>query len=95
MIKPMNVSAAQQTPEGSLIRSLYYNGVLEKLLKRNEYYGCPHNGDEHTLCLRLAKPDVESFLLLIKDHYEKMGPVWAERAEAFVAHVESKPMFLR
>ena len=90
-MKSLNVSDGQQTPAGRIIGELHYGGILEKLLKRDdEYNGCPHDGGAHTLYLRLTQPDLEAFILLVKEHYSKKGPTWAERAEAFATHVKTK-----
>lgn len=88
-MKSLDVSAAQQTSAGCLIANLYYGDVL-KMLKWDEYDGYPRNGGSHTLYLRLSQKDLEAFLLLVKEHYGKKGPMWAERAEAFIAHVKTK-----
>jgi len=62
-----NFTMAQHTPGGDLLESLYYGGTINRLFTREECNGCPHNGGEHTLGLRITVDDAKAFVETIGD----------------------------
>ena len=57
----------EPTQEGRILYHLYYNGIIGRLLKRDEYGGYPHNGGRHTWYLYLEKDDVVAFLDILEE----------------------------
>ena len=82
----LNLSAGLSTPEGYVLRNLWYGHFLQDLLFINEYSGYPNNGMKHTLHLNLSSTgDVFAFLELVK---EFIGD--NKKFEAFEVHVLKK-----
>ena len=86
----VDVSCGEHTPEGRIIGNMHYTGLLEQILSRDEYSGCPHDGMRHTLRLHMKKEDIVSMLMIIDEHYSEQSSVWVEYAQAFITHVERK-----
>lgn len=63
----VTLTSGERTPMGRVLYDLYYNTNLADLLSREERFGYPHNGGEHTLQL-LCKPlDAIAFIEQVKE----------------------------
>lgn len=62
------LTCAEHGMMGSVLNNILYSekGVLSTL-DFGTYYGCPHNGGEHTLTLMTNKEDTIAFLNLVKE----------------------------
>ena len=67
--RTIDASCAQSTLAGSMLEELFYGGLLNKLLLKGEFTGCPHNGGLHRLRLKLQERDIEALLELIVEVY--------------------------
>lgn len=86
----LDVSCGEHTPEGRLIGNMYRGGLLERILVKDEYACCPHDGMQNTLYLHMTKKGIELMLEIIDEHYSEQSPVWIDRAQAFIVHVKKK-----
>ena len=86
MKKKLDLSAGLSTPEGYVLRTLWYGHFLQNLLFRDEYSGYPNNGMRHTLFLNInSVEDLFAFLELVKEFINN-----DEKFEAFKQHVLKK-----
>lgn len=65
----ITASQPQHTPAGRLLGKMFYSGFIGSVLSRDEYFGYPHNGGEHTLHLKLSTDDVPAFLSLVEERF--------------------------
>jgi hypothetical protein len=63
----VTLGAGQTTPLGKLVGRIYYQTDVLEVLDRNERWGYPHNGGQHTLTLRCKPKDAVSLIELIKE----------------------------
>lgn len=66
----VDASLPQHTPGGYLLYNMYYGTFLDRVLKREERTGYPHNGGEHTLNLHLSWDDLQAFLDVVHETYK-------------------------
>lgn len=79
-----SLTSSEQSQEGRLLSYLYYRTNLLELIDRVDRYGYPHNGGQHTLEMRVSRPDLQAFLDLIIEVYGEHR-IMATEAHAFVA----------
>ena len=73
---PRNVydlSASEQSQAGKYLCHLYYHSSILNLIDRDQRSGCPHNGGEHTLRLKVERKDLDAFLDLILEDFAQPG----------------------
>lgn len=69
------VEASQllHTEAGLLLGKMYYGSFLSNTLKDEEYLGYPHNGNQHSLTLKMKKPDIDAFCDIVLQTYPNKG----------------------
>jgi hypothetical protein len=67
----IDLSQPEHTPAGSLLYRMWYGSFIEKTLLREERYGYPHNGGQHTLSVKLTKPDFDAFVALVAQTFSE------------------------
>jgi hypothetical protein len=79
----VRLSAGEQTPLGKIIGRVYYNTNVLEGLTRDERFGYPHNGGQHTLELHCKPMDAIAMLEMIKEvALDKLCRTEEERAVA-------------
>lgn len=85
----IEASQPQHVPAGNLLGKMYYSGFLRSVLVRDEYMGYPHNGGEHSLMLKIAPKDLQSFFALIREAFPSHEGV-SEFIESVTANFKKK-----
>ena len=81
----IDVSCGETTVAGRFLGKIYYESPVLGLFTREECSGSPHNGGQHILVLNARKADIESFLKLLNERYDRR-----KGCQEFIAHIRSK-----
>ncbi len=63
----LDLSAGERTPLGNLLNIVYYQTNLCDVIDRDNRFGYPHNGGQHTFQYRGPAGDAVSMIELIKE----------------------------
>lgn len=81
----IDASCELDTLAGYFLGKLYYETRVFDLLSRDEFYGCPNDGMQHTLRFRASRETINTFLSIVQEKYSKV-----RGCKEFIAHVQGK-----
>lgn len=63
----VTLTAGESTPLGNIVGRIYYHTDVLEVLDRNQRFGYPNNGGQHTLSFRCSPKDAVTLIELIKE----------------------------
>ena len=69
--REVDLTVPEASSEGKVVGRMWYGGLLDCLLTRDEYSGCPSDGMRHRLVLRLNRGDLEAFFNAAEGHFSR------------------------
>ncbi|MCU0679388.1 MAG: hypothetical protein MUC28_03010, partial [Planctomycetes bacterium] len=68
-VREVDLTAPEASSEGKVVCRMWYGELLDCLLTRDEYSGCPNDGMRHRLVLRLNRGDLEAFFKILEEYF--------------------------